>query len=157
MPRRLTTRILLVLLATGCCRVAVGDPATVELRESVLIEGEGITLGQLAEITPQERAEELGAVKIGPAPLPGDSRRLTAGYLKMRLRHGGVACDEIAFTGAECVEVRRAPTLTGTSPAEQGEVEATDQPGARHLTPEPVVVPRGTRVRLTVLDRKSVV
>ncbi len=151
MPMRLTTTLLLVMLAAGCCRVAVGAPATVELRERVLVEGEEITLGQLAEITPEERAEELGAVKIGPAPLPGDGRRLTAGYLKMRLRHGGVACDEIAFTGAECVEVWRAPTLTGTSPAEHGEVEATGQPGARHLIPEPVIVRRGTRVRLTVL------
>lgn len=129
----------------------LAEQATVDLRESVSVEGDAITLAQLAEITPAAGSEALGAVEVGPAPLPGDSRRLTRGYLKMRLRRGGVACGEIAFTGAETVEVRRALPPATTQQRAQGEVEAADSPGARRPLAQQATVDRGARVRLTVI------
>lgn len=141
------------ILLTALAAIAPASPdpsATVELHESVYVSGEDITLAQLAEITPTEQADQLGAVEIGPAPLQGGSRSLTRGYVKMRLRREGLSCVEIAFTGAQVVEVRRAlPAVTQRQA--QGEVEAADPSGARHPDPPPATVDRGARVRLTVI------
>jgi hypothetical protein len=139
------------LLSTWAWAAEPGSSATIELRESVQVGGDLITLGQLAKITPEEQTEQLGAIEVGPAPLPGDNRCLTRGYLKMRLRRGGVDCASVTFSGAETVEVRRAPMPTATQRQAPGEVEAADPPGARPSVPEPIVVERGTRVRLSVV------
>ncbi|MFO8080796.1 MAG: flagella basal body P-ring formation protein FlgA [Armatimonadota bacterium] len=136
-----------IALAVPC----VAEQAILDLRESVGIESDAITLAQLAEITPAAGSEVLGAVEVGPAPLPGSSRRLTRGYLKMRLRRGGVACGEIVFTGAESVEVRRALQPAATRRETQGTIEAADAPGTRPSADRPPTVDRGTRVRLTVV------
>ncbi len=138
------TRALTVALATAIAVHAHAQAATISLRERVSVEGDAITLGQLAEIAPEDLAETLGAVEVGPAPLPGDSRLLTAGYLKIRLRSAGFACSEIAFTGAERVEVRRA------SVAASQEAEPPSEAAAPPPAPQPLIVPRGTRLRLTV-------
>lgn len=142
---------LLIIALLGAPLPGAAATATVDLRESACVESEQITLAQIALIAPAGRAEELGAVEVGPAPLPGGGRRLTLGYLKIRLRRSGVACDEIAFTGADVVEVRRALTPAVTHRRAQGEVEAADRPGARPSPHEPAAVDRGTRLRLTVI------
>ena len=84
MPRTLVTRTIclaLAALAAVSCRAEV-----IDLRERVQIKGERILLGQLADIDAVgERAEALGAVSIGPAPLPGRERTLTVGYLRVLL------------------------------------------------------------------------
>ena len=150
--RTLTT----LLLALGVCAAtacAAAEPtATVALRESACVAGDFVTLKEIAEIAPPDRAEVLGAVEVGPAPLPGGSRRVTLGYLKMRLRRSGVECAAIEFAGADAVEVRRAPMPGVTRRQAQGEVEAADPPGARQSAPPPArSVDRGARVRLTVI------
>ncbi|MFP4248895.1 MAG: flagella basal body P-ring formation protein FlgA [Armatimonadota bacterium] len=149
------TKLLVVLALPAAPSVADGAgasvdaPVTVRLHEAVQVDEGRMTLGELAEIKPEERAAQLGAIEIGPSPLPGGKRELTRGYLKMRLRRGGVACTEIVFTGAEMVEVRRAQPSAPRRQA-QGEVEAADAPGARSSTEQPLTVDRGARVRLTV-------
>ncbi|MFW5866641.1 MAG: hypothetical protein ACOCX2_02420 [Armatimonadota bacterium] len=148
-----------LLIALGLCvpaSCAADAPSvTVELRESVAVEGDTLRLAQLAQIAPSDRAEALGAIAVGPAPLPGRSRRVSLGYLKMRLRRSGVECSGIEFTGADAVEVRRAPLPGVTRRQAQGEIVAADPPGARQSDqtqpPAPVAVERGTRVRLTVV------
>jgi len=145
------TFALTIAVAAITAPGAAASWATVELRESASVEGERIVLGQLAAITPADRAEALGAVEVGPTPLPGNRRRLSVGYLKMRLRRGGVSCDEIAFIGAEAVEVRRAPVSPAGQRGTSGEVEAAGRPGARRPIVQPVEVSRGTRMRLTVI------
>jgi hypothetical protein len=143
----MTTILAMAALAAPC----VAEQVAIDLREAVSVEGAAITLAQLAEITPAQASEAIGAVEVGPSPLPGDSRELTRGYLKMRLRRGGMACDEIAFTGAKTVEVRRALPPATTQPRAQGEVEAADPPGARRTAPPRPTIDRGGRVRLTVI------
>jgi hypothetical protein len=155
MCRRIAISLLTALAALAIASPATAEgagdaPATVTLPESVQVGGDALTLARLAEIAPAESAEALGEVAIGPAPLPGDSRRLTRGYLKMRLRRAGVACSEITFAGADTVEVRRAPTPAVTQRPDQGEVEAADPPGARRPAQPLTTVDRGTRVRLIV-------
>jgi hypothetical protein len=148
---KLLTAVALVAATSPGAGVTVDPATTVKLREKVTVKHDLMTLSQLAEIEPEECGAELGAIEIGPSPLPGGKRELTRGYLKMRLRRGGVACTEIMFTGAETVEVWRASMPVATRREVQGAVEAADLPGARPSTEQPSTVDRGARVRLTVI------
>lgn len=134
-----------VVLAAWGAADAFAQVTTISLREAICVGGERITLGQIAEITPADAAEGLAPLELGPAPLPGGSRSLTVGYLKMRLRHSGVTCGEIAFLGADAVEVRRALSPLGPAPGAQDDLETGGS-----SVPRQVLVPRGTRLRLTV-------
>lgn len=144
-----TLMIALSLLATSW--FATAAPTTVELRERVTVEGDAMTLAQLAEISPGEHAATLGALEIGPAPLPGGSRRVTLGYVKMRVRHSGTSCGEIEFVGPGAVEVRRAAVFQRS----ECKREAADASGADETEAPPAerrpVVERGSRVLLTVV------
>ncbi|MEA3402916.1 MAG: hypothetical protein U9R79_16875 [Armatimonadota bacterium] len=138
------------LLIAGAL-VVLAAPAwaqTIELPERVQIEGLRITLADLAEIdAPEQRARRLGAIDVGPAPLPGGSRGLTVGYLKMRLRRCGIDCEALTFTGATRVEVARAAAPPEGGPRASAEGDATEDAPP----PEPTVVKRGSRVRLSVV------
>lgn len=155
MLRNTVTVLLTLALAAPVClaadTAATAAAATVELHESACVEADQVLLADLATIAPEERAEQLGALVVGPAPLPGDSRRLTAGYLKMRLRRNGVSCDRVAVTGAKAVEVRRALPPPAVRREAQGEVEAADPSGARHPVRPAHPVKRGARLRLRVI------
>ncbi len=148
MPRTLATcavcLAVLALPAVGC-RAEI-----INLHERVQIDGDRILLGQLADIDAVgERAEALATVSVGPAPLPGRERTLTVGYLKLRLRRCGIDCGALTFTGAEQVTVAGPPAATVAFAPAAGDPSAADAanvPGA----PAPIVVPRGTRVRLAV-------
>ncbi len=149
-PMLTTLTIALPLLATSWFATAAST--TVELRERVTVEGDVMTLAQLAEIAPGEDAETLGALEIGPAPLPGGSRRVTLGYVKMRVRHSGARCGEIQFSGPGVVEVRRAAVF----PQSEGAPEPADTSGGSETLAAPAAEPpplveRGARVRLTVV------
>lgn len=147
-----------IMLLTALC-AAPSTAAVVELRESAHLDEERIVLGRVAEIEAVaaptgEAAEEgvpltelLAEIDLGPAPLPGDSRRLTAGYIKMRLRRSGVNCGDLTFEGADAVRVHRpAPT----APEAAASVEGEDAQGGAVEAPPPVEVRRGARLHLTV-------
>lgn len=82
--------------------------ATVTLHERAEV-GEGaITLAQLADITASDDlADRLSAVDIGPSPLPGRSRSISAGYVRMRIGRVGVDPQTVEMTGASAVQVHR--------------------------------------------------
>ncbi len=150
MPRPLIARTICLALAA---LVPVGCRAEViDLHERVQIEGEHILLGQIAQIDAAgERVEELSRVSIGPAPLPGRERRVSVGYLKLRLRRCGIDCGALTFTGADEVIVTGPPAAAGmldTAGIAPTLSVASSADGA--ITPGPILVPRGTRVRLVV-------
>jgi hypothetical protein len=82
--------------------------ATVTLHEHAEV-GEGaITLAQLADITASDDlTDRLLAVDIGPSPLPGRSRSISAGYVRMRIGRVGVDPQTVEMTGASAVQVHR--------------------------------------------------
>ncbi len=134
----------LVVIAAGPC-----DLAVVTLHEEALIEGRRIELGEVAKVVGEgKQAEALAATDIGPAPLPGSSREVSVGYVKMRLRRAGVDCGRLRFEGAEEVRVRcRAVAVSADADGEQPGSVA----GSQQARSEAVEVPRGTRVRLAVI------
>ncbi|HCA46376.1 MAG TPA: hypothetical protein DEP45_03160, partial [Armatimonadetes bacterium] len=60
------SRTLILAASLAVTLHAHAQVATVCLRERVSVEGDAITLGQLAEIMPEDLAAPLGALEIGP-------------------------------------------------------------------------------------------
>lgn len=120
----------------------------VTLKDSVEIASERIALGALGTVTAGEQeTEQLRALDVGPAPLPGRSRVLTLGYLKLRMRRWGVDPGSVVFAGAAQVKVSRPAPMVGPPAPEAGQVPP-DQvaPG-----PQPQVVKRGAKLQLVVV------
>lgn len=116
----------------------------IELRESASVEGRQIMLAEIADEVPEALAE----VDLGPAPLPGDSRRVSVGYVKMRLRRAGVDCSALVFRGPDEVEVHR--MALPAVPLASADDEAEDiAPGEQQQRAVPVR--RGSRLHLTVI------
>ncbi len=139
--------MLPILCLTALC--ATCSAAVVELRETARVETERIRLGEVAELDcTDEEAATLAELDLGPAPLPGGSRRLSAGYIKMRLRRCGVDCDEVDFAGAPAVQVHRPGAAPAPrKPPREGTTDGQDGEADR---PAPVEIDRGTRIHLTV-------
>ena len=136
-------------LAVTICLVAMSGAhgATVELAESAQIAGDHIELGAVAIIGgSDEEVALLAGLDLGPAPLPGQSRILSLGYLKMRLRRWGVNAGEITFAGAPQVRVSKSAAVVAVATHDTGTARQT---GVTQ-TPAPVVVKRGSMVRLRV-------
>src|SRR5208283_4451954 len=76
---------------------------------------------------------QLAAVTIGPSPLPGDSRQVSAGYVKLRLRREGIDLAGIEVKG-DSVRVSR---IGGGKPAKR--LAAKDIAGQTAPEEAPVV------------------
>ena len=114
----------------------------IELAPTAQVTGDWVTLGDIAVVQPDERAQALAGTPIAPAPQPGGSRSISAGYVRLRLRAAGVDLTGVAFSGAERVQVTRAPA---------GVPGGGAFPSAGAGPPEAVVViRRGALVKLIV-------
>ena len=97
---KLLLPILALLLA------APAFAATLVLRETVETSGPYVRLGELAEI---QGGDPLWAdIFLGPAPLPGESRRITREALRARLAYLGVAAELLGADGVD-VKLGRGP------------------------------------------------
>ncbi len=138
-------------MAVFVCLMVSGLPSgatVIELSEAAEITADRIELGALATVTgPEPVRERLAALDIGPAPLPGRSRTLTLGYLKMRMRRWGLKPERFMFTGAPQVEVSRLAQAVPVTPP--GPEQASAEPVTP--APAPVVVKRGARLQLSVV------
>ncbi len=149
-------RVTLCILCLTALSLTPSSAALVELREDArLEEEERIRFGHVAQIAaPEDGADalvdKLEEVDLGPSPLPGSSRRLTAGYIKMRLRRSGVNCGDLTFAGADAVTVHRAAPRPPAADTSEEECDETGMPAPD--LPAPVEVGRGTRVHLTVVS-----
>ncbi len=129
---------------------AVAHGAVVELREQAEVNGARIELGSVAAVSgTEEETARLEALDLGPSPQPGGERSLSLGYLKMRLRRWGVADKDVSFTGASSVQVRRPAAIIEVT-RQQAAPGGTDDAESPQL-PSPVVVARGSLVRLAVI------
>jgi len=124
-------------------------PETViALKDAVEVTSERIELRALATVTgPEQERKALESVDVGPTPLPGRSRTLTLGYLKMRMRRWGLDPESVAFAGSQQIEVSRP-----AAPVQPIDLRADEHPSdsVTSLAP-PVTVKRGCRVQLTVV------
>lgn len=142
-----------LLAAAGPAAGATGGPA-VTVRSAVTVEGDELTLADLAEVEDDPvLASRLAGVRLGPAPPPGESRRVDPGWVRLRLREQAPGArlrvpPEIVV--ARAWQPLAAGTLVG---AARRALETTlDGDGARAVlvpvsTPGDLRIPRG-RVEL---------
>jgi hypothetical protein len=138
----------IVAAAWLACSLRACADTVVTLKEAAEIDSERIELGALATVTaPEADKQMLQMLDVGPAPLPGRSRVLTLGYLKMRMRRWGVDPESVVFAGAAGVEVSRPAPIA--LPAAPDAEQVSPDPVAP--APEPQVVKRGAKLQLVVV------
>ncbi len=139
-----------VLLWVGV--LAVAEPtARVVLQERACVVGPSIRLGDVAEVeAPTEATEELRAVELGPAPLPGRTRTVSLGVVKLRLRRYGFRPEEMVFGERDEVRVVRSRVVRSAARAGSLEAAAVAQgrPAVKRRERVRVVIQQGS-VRIT--------
>jgi len=136
---------VLGILALVSGAVAEGEAAAVlTLRAAVSVAGESFALGDIAGIEGEGSLQaRLAGVIIGPSPLSGDSRQVSAGYVKLRLRREGIDLAGIEVKG----DGVRASRVGGGTPTKR----QTTGGGADKTAPEEApVVRRGDTVEVVV-------
>lgn len=142
----MTLRCLALLLTTVCAAaepLTITGVTTVTLHSRAQVAGERLELGEIARITGDE-AKALVALDMGPAPLPGGERTISLGYLKMRLRRWGLGEEQFVFEGPAEV------TVSTAAVAAQPAVSAPTPIESEPIAPPPVMVKRGSTLRLQV-------
>lgn len=153
--------VLAALVASATANAAADDQspgATVDIREQVTVSSATIVLDQVAEISACDAdAQSLADIEIGPSPLAGHQRTITAGYIRMRIARAGFGRADVAIGGAAAITVRRealaaavpvqSPTVS-RAPAAPAVGSALHEPPA----PEPIIAKRGTNVKITVIS-----
>ena len=92
---------------------AAALPATVvTLKAEVEVRGEAVRVADVATLEGSAEAKaRIGEVVVGPSPLPGDVRMISAGYVKLRLRKAGIGDEEVKVEG-EGVKVKGTATAS---------------------------------------------
>lgn len=83
------------------------EPLTITLHEEALVEGPTITLGDLASLS-GDGGDSLARIEINPAPVPGNSRNLTASLIEARIRNAGLEPGAFEVRGPRVVKTTRA-------------------------------------------------
>jgi hypothetical protein len=123
----LHTTLVTCLMACALGQTAPDD-TTLTLRPQVTITTAEIALGQVVEIVcPPEMSARLAQVSLGSAPVPGLTRSITVGYLRLRLRRYGINPGTLTLVG-ETTVVQRAPDPVAP-PTPTAATRAASQPG----------------------------
>jgi len=113
-----TTFLLSVLICSVIWAVPSAASAIgIALRDYVLIDGDEVTLGDVAELSggDERQVKELRSIRLCSAPLPGRSRELDQPYIERRLVQSAVDLSRLSFSGAGKVIVQSAyAEITGT-------------------------------------------
>lgn len=78
------------------------DPATIQLRPSVVVRGAEFTLGDVAEVS-GPRAAEWHKIKLGYTPDPGAERRVDAAIIDLKLTSSGIPRTSYRIRGSQSV------------------------------------------------------
>lgn len=99
--------LLQMLCATAT--VSAAERPVLWLKPSVVVDADVIELGDIADLgtLDSSSAQQWGAVAVGRAPLPGQSRFVTLETLRLRLRQAGIDPDAVVFQGPPDVRVTR--------------------------------------------------
>jgi len=140
---------------------AADTPVTVRLAPQVVVQAEEIVLGDLGTIEGEGAlARRLRQLRLGPAPLPGDSRQIDGEHLRLRLGEPQLEPGRVRLLVPDHIRVTRAfQVLPGAALAEapsrqaRERLEARDPSGGPYVVvaaskPEDLRIPTG-RVELT--------
>jgi len=96
----MTAFLILFALALVHAGAGVGD--TLQIKSEVYVKGPKLRVGDVAEIK-GDNMEEIAALEIGFAALPGRTKRVQAALIESRLQREGYSCDAVEVTGARTV------------------------------------------------------
>jgi flagella basal body P-ring formation protein FlgA len=104
------TLLLTVILLGGAGVAAVAQtPVRVDVRANSGVDQDMIALGDIAVVSGSDLAlvRRLKAVTVGRSPLPGSSRNLTEGEVRVRLKQAQIDTDRIHLTVPATVNITR--------------------------------------------------
>lgn len=95
---------LLLLLSTSA---PCSEPICLTLKTTAAVAGENVHLADVAELNGENANETLLKTVVGRSPRPGQTRFVSADYIRIRLRQSGFDTDAITFQGPQDVKVSR--------------------------------------------------
>ena len=110
--RKLSLKIVGIsffILFVACIGIAQAADVSITLKEKVVIEDTKIHLGDICRIDSldPDLGHKLDRLVVAKAPQPGRSRKITADYLKLRLKQMDLSPESIRFSGPEQIYVTR--------------------------------------------------
>jgi flagellar basal body P-ring formation protein FlgA len=109
----------IILIALAAIFVANANAAiTVTLKGAALLQPGDMRLGDIATITSEQdgQAKQLAALKMGKAPLPGNSRAITRTTVAMYMKRSGIPVAKVKWNGPTyCLARIETLVVNGTS------------------------------------------
>jgi flagella basal body P-ring formation protein FlgA len=86
-----------------------GQPATLTLKATAVVEHDVVTLSEVASLAGsfEQHLQALGATQVARSPQPGQTRFVGADYIRIRLKQAGFDTAALVFKGAQDVRVTR--------------------------------------------------
>jgi len=99
----------LTLILFSHTGVALAAEATIRLKEKAMVQGAEIHLGDIGRIASADPhlEQKLDGLVVAKAPQPGQSRQISADYLRLRLKQLDFAPGTMTLTGSDQVQVAR--------------------------------------------------
>ena len=135
-----TTPVTILLLLASAAGVTSPVMEGIALKPSAQVSGSQVTLADIATVEPPAAAAQYGPLVVAPAPSPGQTRSVTVGYLRVRLRRQGLDLTGVIFSGPERVLVSRSAEAPPAAVAVPG-------PAAAGILPAMAIKP-GSRLKI---------
>ncbi|WP_319525257.1 flagellar basal body P-ring formation chaperone FlgA [uncultured Desulfosarcina sp.] len=95
--------ILFLISVSADCADRLG----LTLKAAAVVNGESVRLGDVAEVSGNPAHGAILEVEVSRSPRPGQTRFVSADYIRIRLRQAGYDTDAMIFEGPEDVKVSR--------------------------------------------------
>ena len=83
------------------------DRLSLTLKAAAVVNGESVRLGDVAEVSGSPAYGAILEVEVGRSPRPGQTRFVSADYIRIRLRQAGYDTDAMTLEGPQDVKVSR--------------------------------------------------
>ena len=101
--------LTLIIVSGISGNLSAASMVTITVMEEVEIEKDTVLLGEIADIKGDDRelVQELRAIVMGRAPLPGKSRLMDRDYIKIRLKHERIDLSQIKLQAPGEIRISR--------------------------------------------------
>lgn len=126
--------------------LSIPEDLTIEYVSSVNVVDRDIVFADIATISSSDQSfvSILGQTNLGPSPSTGYTRKLTSGYIELRLRQRKIDPNSLP------VPLPASVLVTSNRPAAGGVSSGAPATGTASVEPSPYLVKRGDLVRVVV-------
>ena len=147
--------VTLLLLSMGTQALGNSPGARIHMLPKAIVDTDPVRLGDIARVQGSNAVlvAELKSLVVGRAPLPGESRRIDAAYVALRMKQGGISPARVALRQTAVTTLMRSSMVVGRQDIEsaiRNALRDTDIFQGRQgvikeiLIPKDLVVPAGT-------------